>query len=80
MDPHNWDKADCCAPALSQAELGLLTTIAMQSKYKLESTDVSLVFCQLYLLKKEQYLSDHQMYVHSHLKECIGDLRRLSTV
>ena len=35
MDPHNWDKADCYAPVLSQAELHLLTAIATHSKRKL---------------------------------------------
>ena len=55
MDPHNWDKADCYALVLSQAELCLLTVIATQSNRKLKSADVSQAFCQSYLPQNKQY-------------------------
>ena len=56
LDPHNWDKSDCFAPVLSQAELRLLTALATRKGRKLKSCDVSQAFCQSYLPKNEVYV------------------------
>ena len=66
MDPHNWDKAECYAPVLSQAELRLLTAIATQSKRKLKSAEVSQAFCQSYLPGKRAILRSTPTWVQTH--------------
>ena len=56
LDPHNWDKTECFAPVLSQAELRLLVALAAKSKRVPKQGDITQAFCQSYLPEGENYV------------------------
>ena len=56
LDPNNWTKTDCFAPVLSQTDVRLLTSIAVNMKRILKSGDMSQAFVKSVLPPDEQYI------------------------
>jgi hypothetical protein len=55
LDYHTWSKEDTAAPVLSQLELRLLTSLAVQHKRVLKNCDVKQAFIQSSLPPEEEY-------------------------